>query len=57
MIDQTAFNDLQEAVLVVFGPILQYLFVGIVAATIALIILILGLALLRRMSLGPAGPR
>jgi heme exporter protein D len=49
MIDQTAFNRLQEFALAVFGPFAQYLFVVYAAAIVALIMLMLALALLRRM--------
>jgi len=50
MIDQTAFNDLQEAFLIVFGPILQWVFVFVAAGIVALILVVLALALMRRMT-------
>jgi hypothetical protein len=49
MITQLQFSDLQEFFLIVFAPILQYLFVGIAAGFSGLIIVIVGLATLRRM--------
>ena len=49
MISQQQFNDLQEFFLIVFGPYLQWLFVGIVAGVVAMIVLIMALTMLRRM--------
>ena len=43
------FSDLQEFFVIVFGPILQWLLVGIAVGVTGLIILIWCLALLRRM--------
>lgn len=48
MISQTAFNDLLEFFLIVFGPIVQWELVGLVAAIVFLCVLVIGLALLRR---------
>jgi hypothetical protein len=49
MITQAQFSDLQEFFLIVFAPILQYLFVGIAAGFGGLTVVIFGLATLRRM--------
>lgn len=49
MITQLQFSDLQEMFLVVFAPILQYLFVGIAAGFTSLIVVIVALSTLRRM--------
>lgn len=49
MISQMQFSDLQEMFLVVFVPILQYLFVGIAAGFCSLIVVIVALSTLRRM--------
>ena len=45
----TDFYDLQEFFVVLFGPILQWIFVGIAMAVTGLLVLITGLTLLRRM--------
>lgn len=49
MITQLQFSDLQEMFLIVFAPILQYLFVGIAAGFTGLVILTIALGTLRRM--------
>jgi hypothetical protein len=49
MITQLQFSDLQEFFLIVFAPILQYLFVGIAAGFTGLLIVSIGLATSRRM--------
>jgi uncharacterized membrane protein required for colicin V production len=43
------FADLQEVFVLVFGPILQWLFVGIAVVVTGLLVLQSGLGLLRRM--------
>lgn len=43
------FSDLQEFFVILFGPILQWLFVGIAVGVTGLVILIWCLAFLRRM--------
>jgi len=51
------FSDLQEFFIVVFVPILQWLFVGIAASAIGLLMLVTGLSLLRRMAATDLGDR
>lgn len=49
MITQLQFSDLQEFFLIVFAPILQYLFVGIAAGFGGLAVLVVALSTLRRL--------
>jgi hypothetical protein len=57
MISQAEWDNLQQFFLAIYGPGLQYIFVGFVAGVVGLITLIIALALLRRMLMGPVGPK